>query len=155
MDLEIFKNLESSIKNGGVKEFINELSNYLENLKENDKESNKNVNKKNNKLSFEERNKENAMNKRIDFVDQTLDEKNNKLDEYREEDCLYQVVDRGRNGIYLQKMNNNVVFEETNIPEEIKSRLGNDYILRYKNGTYIFEEELTDKFFEGLTDINE
>ena len=39
------------------------------------------------------------------------------------------------------------------IPEDLKNVISNDYILRYKDGTYIWEEELTDKFYEGLTDI--
>ena len=50
-------------------------------------------------------------------------------------------------------MKTNVILEETNIPEELKNVISNDYILRYKDGTYIWEEELTDKFYEGLTDI--
>ena len=41
------------------------------------------------------------------------------------------------------------------IPKELLDKIGNDYILRYKNGEYIFEEELTDDFFSGLVDIEE
>ena len=47
-------------------------------------------------------------------------------------------------------MRNNKVYEETKMPQEILDKISNDYILRYKNGKYIIEEELTDKFFEGL-----
>ena len=77
------------------------------------------------------------------------------LNDLREENCLYQVVDRSLNGLYLQNLKNNKVFEETNISKEIKDKISNDYILRYKNGEYVIEEELTDKFFEGMIDINE
>lgn len=80
-----------------------------------------------------------------------IDEKQN----LREENCLYQVVDLSKDGVYLQKMNDKIIFEETNIPKDLKDKIGNDYILRYKDGTYIFEEELTDDFFNNLIDINE
>lgn len=71
------------------------------------------------------------------------------------EDCLYQVVDRSKDGVYLQNLKSNKVSEETSIPKELLDKIGNDYILRYKNGEYIFEEELTDDFFSGLADIDE
>ena len=71
------------------------------------------------------------------------------------EDCLYQVVDRSKDGIYLQNLKTNKVSEETSLPKELLDKIGNDYILRYKNGEYIFEEELTDDFFSGLADIDE
>ncbi|MBQ3415435.1 MAG: hypothetical protein IJH39_08865 [Clostridia bacterium] len=73
----------------------------------------------------------------------------------REENVLYQVVDRGVNGIYLQNTKNNKIFEETNIPKELQDALGNDFILRYKNGEYVFEEQLTDDFFNSLVSIKE
>ena len=84
-----------------------------------------------------------------------LDSRNNEIDKYREENCLYQVVDFAYDGVFLQNMNNNKVFKETNMPKELMNKIANDYILRYKNGTYIFEEKLTDDFFSNLTDINE
>ena len=52
-------------------------------------------------------------------------------------------------------MSTNKVFEETNISQDLKNKIGNDYILRYKNGEYIFEEKLTDDFMNGLIDIKE
>ena len=75
--------------------------------------------------------------------------------EFRKENELYQVVDFSSKGVYLQNMSTNKVFEETNIPQELKNQIGNDYILRYKNGEYIFEEQLTDDFMNGLIDIKE
>ena len=79
----------------------------------------------------------------------------NELNEFRKENELYQVVDFSSKGVYLQNMSTNKVFEETNIPEDLKNKIGNDYILRYKNGEYIFEEKLTDDFMNGLIDIKE
>lgn len=84
-----------------------------------------------------------------------LQDNDNKLDDLREENCLYQVVDRSVNGVYLQNTKNNKIFEETDIPQEIQDIIGNDYILRYKDGKYIIEEELTDEFFNRMINIEE
>ena len=74
----------------------------------------------------------------------------NKKNENKQENCLYQVVDRSLNGVFLQNLFNNKVFEETEIPKELLDKLGNDYILRYRDGEYVFDEELTDKFMERI-----
>ena len=73
----------------------------------------------------------------------------------KEEETLYQVVDFSSKGVYLRNTENNKIFEETNINEDLKEKLGNDYILSYKNGKYLYEEELTDKFMNSLVDIGE
>ena len=82
-------------------------------------------------------------------------EQNNNLDIYREENCLYQVVDFSSNGVFLQNTNNDKIFEETNISQELLDKIGNDYILRYKDGKYIIEEELTDDFMNSMVGIQE
>ena len=71
----------------------------------------------------------------------------------KEEGCLYQVVDRSRKGVYLQNKNSNKVCEETDIPKETLDKISNDYFLRYTGGKYVIEEELTEKFFNNLEDI--
>lgn len=71
-------------------------------------------------------------------------------DDAKEENCLYQVIGRSLNGVYLQNLSNNKVFEEINIPQKILDKIGNDYILRYINDTYVIEEELTEEFFERI-----
>ena len=73
----------------------------------------------------------------------------------REEGVLYQVVDRSLKGVYLQNMSNKKVFEETDIPKEILNIIENDYILRYKDGKYVIEKELTEEFFDNMTPIDE
>lgn len=73
----------------------------------------------------------------------------------KQEDCLYQVVEMSLDGAYLQNLKDNKVYKETDILEETLRKIGNDTILKYKNGKYTIEEELTEKFFEGLIDINE
>ena len=109
-----------------VNNFIEELSSHLAKVKE----------KGENQMSNENTN-------------------SNELNEFRKDNELYQVVDFSSKGVYLQNMSTNKVFEETNIPQNLKNKIGNDYILRYKNGEYIFEEKLTDDFMNGLIDIQE
>lgn len=128
MNIDFFKDLENSFRGTEVRKFaenfMNELTEHLEDFFE--------------KVDIRRENKSNQ---------------EEKLDNFREEGTLYQVVDLSSNGAFLQNMKTNVIFEETNIPEDLKNVISNDYILRYKDGTYIWEEELTDKFYEGLTDI--
>ena len=125
MNLDLFNNLINNIKESDT---IKKFINELTDYLKNSKN--------------ETDNQEQAKN---------IDERHN----LREENCLYQVVDLSKDGVYLQKMNDRIIFEETNISKELKDKIGNDYILRYKDGTYIFEEELTDDFFNNLIDINE
>ena len=74
----------------------------------------------------------------------------NKKSDNRQETCLYQVVDRSLNGVFLQNLYDNTVYEETEIPKELLDKLGNDYILKYIDGEFVFDEELTDKFMERI-----
>lgn len=78
-----------------------------------------------------------------------------QVNDLKEEDTLYQVVDIGLDAVFLRNTKNDKVFEETNIPKELQAILENDYILRYKDGEYIFEEELTDDFFYSLVSVKE
>lgn len=78
-----------------------------------------------------------------------------EIENYKEEDCLYQVVDKSASGVYLQNTKNNIVFEETDISNELLEKLETDFIVRYKNGEYVFEEEITDDFLNSLLSIGE
>ena len=73
----------------------------------------------------------------------------------KQDECLYQVVEISSDGAYLQNVNNNQVYYEKDIPKEILDKIENDTILKYKNGEYVIEEELTQKFFDSLVDITE
>lgn len=127
MSLDLINDIVNKVKESDfVNNFIEELSNHLAKVKE----------KGENQMNNENTN-------------------SNELNEFRKENELYQVVDFSSKGIYLQNMSTNKVFEETNIPQDLKNKIGNDYILRYKNGGYIFEEKLTDDFMNGLIDIQE
>ena len=128
MNIDFFKDLENSLRGTEVRKFadnfINELTEHLEDF-------------------FE----------KVDVRREKENKKEENLDNFREEGGLYQVVDLSSKGAFLQNMKTNVILEETNISEDLKNMISNDYILRYKDGTYIWEEKLTDKFYEGLTDI--
>ena len=127
MSLDLINDIVNKVKESDfVNNFIEELSNHLANIKE----------KGENQMSNENTN-------------------SNELNEFRKENELYQVVDFSSKGVYLQNMSTNKVFEETNISQDLKNKIGNDYILRYKNGEYIFEEKLTDDFMNDLIDIQE
>ena len=127
MSLDLINDIVNKVKESDfVNNFMEELSNHLANVKE----------KGENQMSNENINSK-------------------EINEFRKENELYQVVDFSSKGVYLQNMSTNKVFEETNIPQDLKNQIANDYILRYKNGEYIFEEQLTDDFMNGLIDIKE
>lgn len=86
---------------------------------------------------------------------QLSNENSIKENNLKEENCLYQVVEMDTDGAYLQNTNNNRVSKETDIPQELLDKIGNDSVLRYKDGKYIYEEELTQKFLDNLVDIKE
>ena len=58
-------------------------------------------------------------------------------------------------GAYLQNTNNNCVSKETDISKEVLNKIGEDSVLRYRDGEYIYEDELTQKFFDNLVGIKE
>lgn len=84
-------------------------------------------------------------------------EGNNRTDygTLKQENCLYQVVEMDVDGVYLQNTDNNRISKETDISEEILNKIGNDSILRFKDGSYIYEEKLSNKFYDSLIDIKE
>lgn len=126
MELDVFQNLINKVKDSDlVQNFITELSNHLE--KTNSKEGNK----------------------------MTNNEKVSELNNHRKENCLYQVVDFSSDGVFLQNTNNNAIFEEKNMPKELMDKISNDYILRYKDGNYVIEEELTDDFMNSMVGVQE
>lgn len=71
------------------------------------------------------------------------------------EEGLYQVVDFGNNSVFLKNTETNKIFEEKNLPEEIKNKISNDYVLKYENGEYSMEQALTDKFMESMVSIRD
>lgn len=84
----------------------------------------------------------------LDKITNNLINKNDnhvEINYLKQENCLYQVVEMSKDGVYLQNTTNNCVSKENDISKEILDKIGNDSILRYKDGKYIYEEELTRK----------
>lgn len=84
-----------------------------------------------------------------------MENRNMDIGELKQENCLYQVVSMDVDGIYLKNIENNRVFKDDDISKDMLDNIGNDDVLRYKDGSYIYEEDLTNKFFESLIDVNE
>lgn len=84
-----------------------------------------------------------------------LNEEHNRKDNgiLKQENCLYQVVEIDVDGVYLQNTENNSVSKEMDISKEILNKIGNDSVLRFKDGSYIYEEELTNQFYDSLIDV--
>lgn len=68
-------------------------------------------------------------------------------DVLKQENCIYQVVDLAADGVFLRNTNNNKISKETNISKEVLDKIAEDSILRYKDGKYIYDEELTRTIF--------
>lgn len=83
-----------------------------------------------------------------------LKEKVSKPKENREEG-LYYVLDGNPDKVYLTKFNSKKVFEAIDLPQEIKNAVSEGFIIRYKDGEYLIDEQLTEKNFEGLLNIDE
>ena len=88
-----------------------------------------------------------------EYAKNLLEKQEKDIAQYREENCLYCVVDSDLEVVYLKNLNNNKIFQETNLPEDIKKTVFKDCILRYKNGEYSWERELTDKYMSSFESI--
>lgn len=99
----------------------------------------------------------NELSNHLEETSQLASNQDNNLqsNSLKEENCLYQVVEIGSDGAYLQNINNNKICEEKDIPKDILNKIENDTILRYKDGEYVIEEEMTQKFFDSLVGIKE
>lgn len=118
------------------------------------------------KLNIFEEIKNNLDDKVENFIKELSEQLNNskektqnevkvRVNDLREEDCLYYVIDSDLETVYLQNLNNNIKFEEKDLPLEIRKEVFTDCILRYKNGEYIWDKEMTDKFMDTLVSAGE
>ena len=80
-------------------------------------------------------------------LDNKLFDNNIKNNNLKQENCIYQIVEMGTDGAYLQNTSNNKISKETDTSKEVLNKIGNDSVLIYKNGKYIVEEELTRQIF--------
>ena len=94
--------------------------------------------------------------KENDFIKNFTKELSNFLENknLENEEKLYQVVEIVKDGAYLQDTSNDKIFKE-NISKELLNEVGNDTVLRFKDGKYIIDEELTQKFLDSLIDLKE
>lgn len=74
----------------------------------------------------------------------------NELEGYRREGGIYQVIDNDKICISLLDKETGKIFQETKFSDELYDILGTDFIVRYENGEYIYDEKLTDEFFSSL-----
>lgn len=82
-----------------------------------------------------------------------LSKQNKMLENYRQEGEFYYVVDGNPSRIFLTKFNSSKVFEEVDFPNELRNEISEGFILKYENGTYKVDEEMTEKNFEGKLKI--
>lgn len=111
--------------------------------------------KEKDKFVIDEKATEEIINKAIENAKQIANEQNTELDYLRQEDCLYYVVDGNLESAYLQNLNIDVIFEEVDLPEELKGKIWKDDFLIYKNGEYSLQRELTDALFESFISFSE
>jgi len=104
------------------------------------------------KNNLENREVKDFLNELSNYMN-NLKEKNSKPKDTSKEG-LYYVLNANPDKIYLTKFNNKKVFEATDLPKEIRNTVSEGFILRYKDGKYLVDEELTEKNFEGLLNID-
>ena len=126
MNLEFFRDLKNNPKGDAkMDEFINELSNSLKN--------DSGVSKEN----------------------MVIDAQKSKKSILDREEGLYYVVEENTDFVYLQNTNTDEIFKETNLPEELKQKIMEGYMLRFHDGEYYIDEEETEKYENSLVDVRE
>ena len=111
--------------------------------------------KENDKFVIDEKATGEIINKAIESAKQIANEQTAQLNYLRQEDCLYYVVDGNLETAYLKNLNIDVIFEEINLPEELKGKIWKDDFLIYKNGEYSLQQELTDELFKSFVSNSE
>lgn len=126
MNLGFFRNLDNNPKGDAkMDEFINELSNSLKN--------DSGVSKEN----------------------MVIDAQKSKKSILDREEGLYYVVEENTDFVYLQNTNTDEIFKETNLPEGVRQKIMEGYMLRFHDGEYYIDEEETEKYENSLVDVRE
>lgn len=126
MNLEFFRDLKNNPKGDAkMDEFINELSNSLKN--------DSGVSKEN----------------------MVIDAQKSKKSILDREEGLYYVVEENTDFVYLQNTNTDEIFKETNLPEGVRQKIMEGYMLRFHDGEYYIDEEETEKYENSLVDVRE
>ncbi len=79
----------------------------------------------------------------------------NSLKKYRIENDLYVVVERCSNSAYLQNVNTNIIFEEANFSNDVFNLLCNDAVVRFKDGKYVYEDDITKQLLSSFISTDE
>lgn len=79
----------------------------------------------------------------------------NDIAKYRKEDSLYIVVEKGLNSAYLQDVNTDIIFEETLFSNDLFNLLHNDVVVRFKDGRYLYENDITNKWMDSFISTEE
>lgn len=102
---------------------------------------------------------QNFMNELSEFLEKSNNQKSNNEvsnnNDLKQDNCYYQVVDMATDGAYLKNVSNNKVFKETDFSKDVFEKLGNDIVLKFEDGKYVVDDEMTDRFFNSLVGIKE
>jgi hypothetical protein len=98
----------------------------------------------------------NFTNELSDYLEKLNRKTSHKKDNgLKQEGCIYQVIDMGIDGAFLQNVSNNKITYETDISKGVLNQIGNDTVLKYEKNKYIIEDELTQEFLDNLVEIKE
>lgn len=91
-------------------------------------------------------------NTKGNIADKQIMQKND-IEKYRKEDNLYIVVEKCLNSAYLQDVNTDMIFEETSFSDDLFDLLHNDVVVRFKDGQYVYENEITNEWLNSFISI--
>ena len=93
----------------------------------------------------------------INELSNYIQNKNSKKENFtlKQENTLYQVIEKTPNSAYLQDTRTGIITEEKDLNEELLNQITNDCVLSYKDGEYVYEDKLTKDFYDNLIGIEE
>lgn len=98
----------------------------------------------------------NAISKKLqEAANEIVNLQENHMKQYRTENDLYVVVEKCLNSAYLQNINTNIVFEETSFSDDVFNLLHNDVVVSFKDGKYVYEDEITREWMNSFISIDE
>lgn len=80
----------------------------------------------------------------LERVNEKIKSRLEKGEIYKENE-LYYVYSYSPEKVFITRQGSNNIELIKNLPEELSENLSEGFILRYKNGTFIIDEELTEK----------
>lgn len=105
--------------------------------------------KVNGKFVIDEEANKIVSDKLVEWATERIDKLETTAKENRIENEIYLVKEKYRNSLYLVNNNTKDEFYEKKIPEDIIKNIGTSTILRYTNGEYAIDEELTNLNLNG------